>query len=149
MRTLRNIVIGIVVVFVVIMGIVIALAVRHGSPEQEAKRAEEQVQAERFTAAFDSLWHADVLPVIEETGIFSAWELSPNRTALRLTIESNDWYVTNTGLKKDLVGGLWAGLKVTLSESGGDPDDAKVTILDKWGERLAVANGYDGVKILK
>ena len=143
-------------VFIAITIIIVVWAIWASSPEQEAKQAEkraeqaaEQAREERFVAVFDSLWQADMVPVLNESAIFSRWEVTGDRETVTLTVDTNDWYSANIGQKKDIVGGLWVGQKAIMVRAGGDPDGARLVLKDKWGERLAVANGYDGVKVLK
>jgi|GEM_PF-5944414 len=149
MRKPFKVILWIVGVFSAIIAIIIAVAIWASSPEQAAKQAEKEAQQAYFVAVFDSLWQADMVPVLNESAIFSRWEVSADRETATLTVDTNDWYSANIGAKKDIAGGLWIGQKHIISEAGGNPDDARLILQDKWGERLAVANGYDGVKIVK
>ena len=149
MRKPFKVILWVVGVFFGIIAIMIAVVLWQVSPEQEAKRAEREAAEARFVAVFDSLWEVDMVPVLKDAAIFSNASRSPDRKTVTLTVESTSWYGGNEGVKKEIVGGLWIGTKAIMVVAGGDPDDVRLVFQDKWGERLAEANAWDGVKIHK
>ncbi len=149
MRKPVKVILWIVGIFFGIIGLTVAIALYHTSPEREAKIKAEQEAKARYKAAFDSLSRHYLQQLIDESPMFSNAEYDANRHSWTLTVGSNDWYLIDEGTKKDVAGTIYIGLRKVIAQIGGDPRDARVVLQDKWGERLAVCSDFYGVKIDK
>jgi hypothetical protein len=141
----------VIVVCFALLALVYLMFTRYASPGWEAGRAaklkarEEQAQ---FTATFDSLYHARLLPTTWKLGVFTKTAFDGNFTEWTLTISATDWYNRSTGSKKDLVTTLWTCYQGVRVQAGGEADKGVLIIQDNDENKVAERSA-DGVRILR
>lgn len=141
----------IIVACIVFMGVIYLLFNYYASPDRETERiAKQEARAEQdlFIATFDSLYHHRLLPTVWKLGVFTQTSFDGDFTEWTLTVSATDWYNRSAASKKDLCATLWTAYLGARAQAGGDPDEARLTIEDNDGNRVAV-NSPDGLRILR
>ena len=123
----------------------------YASPEWEAERAAKQQAREeeaQFTARFDSLYHARLLPTAWKLGVFTRTSMGGDFTEWTLTISATDWYNRSVASKKDLVGTLWTCYQGVRAQAGAPTEEGVLVIQDNDENRVAERSA-DGIRILR
>lgn|GEM_PF-3020085 len=139
------------IVCIVFLAVVYWLFTYYASSDWEAERAEKQRAREeqkQFIAAFDSLYHARLLPTAWKLGVFTRTSFDGEFEDWTLMISATDWYNRSIASKKDLVATLWAAYEGVRVQAGGDPDAGSLTIVDNDENKVAECSA-EGLRILR
>ena len=139
------------IICIVFLVILYWLFTYYASPDRETERALKQTAREeekRFVAAFDSLYHARLLPTAWRMGVFKRTSFDGEFEDWTLMISATDWYNRSVASKKDLVATLWAAYQGVRLQAGGDPDVGSLTIVDNDENKVAECSA-EGLQVLR
>jgi hypothetical protein len=106
------------------------------SSDPQADELPQIEDREHFIAKFDSLKETCLYPAAAQTGAFTKSRFDENREEWTLRVDSEEWQGRPEVSRKEILTGLYNRFRDARAQAGGDPQAAKLIVVNEAGEGL-------------